>query len=387
MKLDKSQLAAIEYATDGGKLRIITGGAGTGKTTIIKAIMQRIKGQGDLLAPTGKAAQRLREATGLDAQTIHRWLKWTGDTIERAEPTAAPVIIDEASMVDAWLLARVLQFAIGPVILVGDAAQLAPVGAGQPFRDILAAYPGNVARLTTCHRATAAINVAAISIRGGKLPAIRDLKSGGERFAVLETGDLEETAAWLVEMVKATDYDPDVDMVICAKNETRRRLNAELAAVINPRTGTEPFRAGDRVMNLKNNAALDWYNGDAGWIHDIDTAGRPWVIIDRGPNTDRSGADAVKLERDAARDITLAYAITVHKSQGSQARRVYFAATAADSFLLDRSLVYTAVTRGRESVFVVGHPAAIAGAINRTAGKRTALQYQIAKKTAEHVPL
>jgi len=381
MNYDASQLAAMDAAVAPGD-RIITGGAGTGKTTLVKTILDRLGARAELLAPTGKAAARLREATSYHAATIHSWLKWDGVKCNRTAQARLPLIIDEVSMVDSWMLAQVLRFQPPKIVLVGDAAQLSPVGKGAPFHDLLRLRPEIVSTLTTCHRATAAVHHAAAQIRDGHMPAARS-ESGGERYTQTETGDGAATEDWLREMLEKIAYDPELDIILACHNgtaaddnETGRdpgtvaSLNRLLIQLYNPREANELWRVGDRVMNTKNYSGDDWWNGDTGTVASVDMEGNLYVAVDRP----RSQGAEILLDRDLRRRLVHAYALTVHKSQGSQYRRVIFVATKRATRLLDRSLIYTAVTRAREEVIVCGESSAFRAGLRRCFQKRTVLQ-------------
>lgn len=380
MKLDESQLFAVRHALSAGTLKVIAGGAGTGKTTIIKQVLAEMK-TGSLLAPTGKAAARLREASGLSAATIHSYLGWQGEGFNRPSDQliTEPIVIDEASMIDSSLLAGILRYKPPKVILVGDAAQLPPVGQGQPFHDICQHRPDLVARLTTCHRAKGAVHSAASDIREGRCPKW-ELDGEGERWRMVETGKEDDTQYAILEIIKSGLFDAAQDVILAARNGekdedkcTVRGLNYDIVRIVNPRTDTDgPWKVGDRVMNLKNNAKLDWYNGDIGEITAVDTRGNLWVKGDR--------SDEMQLDAEARRNIIHAYAMTVHKSQGSQYRDVYICCHVSSSRMLNRNLLYTAVTRARRSVTVLGQPGAFYSALNTVPFRMTVLQQLIARK-------
>ena len=192
MNLDESQSSAVESALESGD-KIITGGAGTGKTTVIKAINMAMDEQAILLAPTGKAAARIREATGYDAHTIHSELQYDGTTFRRQGRFDRPLIIDEASMIEAPLMAKLLDYHPPKLILVGDASQLPPVGHGSPFHDLIEIMPERTSRLTTCHRARGAVHIAASAIREGRAPEPM-IDSGGEKWQIKDTGGPARTA-------------------------------------------------------------------------------------------------------------------------------------------------------------------------------------------------
>ena len=369
MKLDASQIKAVESAVAGGD-RLITGPAGTGKTTLIKAIAQRMK-RAEIMAPTGKAAARLREATGFEAHTIHRNLLFDGTKFNRNWPFKCPVIIDESSMVDAWLMARLLEFNPEPLILVGDAAQLPPVGKGQPFHDLISLRPDRVTELTTCYRAQGAVHKAATAIRHGEIP-LKQEKSGGESWRMVETGGPSRTFVKLQEWIKAGFLDPAEDIILApmygsgeAADGGIKAINAMCKEILNP--STEPYSPGDRIIINKNFGQDDLWNGDLGTIAEIDHKGFPFVDLDRGTET--------RLLTKAQRaEMSLAYCLSVHKAQGSQMRRVFFVCFKRHWHMLNRSLIYTAITRAREGVCVMGSLQTFYHGIQKVEAKRTVLQ-------------
>lgn len=398
MKFDNDQEAAIARACREAAL-LITGGAGTGKTSIIAEIVRRLgNDRCQLLAPTGKAAARIRQATGCDASTIHSWLRYDGEgNFGRTQADRRRLLIDEASMIDSSLLAYVLQHSRGGVVLIGDAAQLSPVGPGQPFHDLLAERPDRVATLITCYRATAAIHHAAQLIRSGRDPGENE-SSGGETWQVRNTGHAELTQAAVLEIVASGEYDPEQDMILSPRNgdttgagdgddwSTVARLNQEIVARVNrpPAVPWEegenpmhPFRLGDRVMNTKNDSGRGWYNGDTGTVVAVDTKGRITVALDRDKGIPE--APGVCVPDDWRQYVKLAYALTVHKCQGSQFRRVWFCVLSQHKFMLTRQLIYTAVTRARESCVVLGQPEFLRAGIGRVASRRTVEQVLLAR--------
>ena len=369
MNLDHSQAAAIESACRGNDC-IINGGAGVGKTTIIKEIANRLP-DAELMCPTGKAAARLKEATGHDACTIHRALLWDSAKFNRTWPFKGPVIIDESSMVDAWLMAKLIEYKPQPLILVGDAAQLPPVGKGQPFHDLIKLRPDRVQTLTTCYRAQGAVHKAATAIREGKIPASND-KSGGESWTMMETGGPSNTFQKLHKWIKDGFLDPAQDIILApmygsgeAADGGIKAINAMCKEILNP--SVEPFAAGDRVIINKNFGVDDLWNGDLGTIKDIDAAGFPYVDLDRGTETRH-------LDKKQRAEMSLAYCLSVHKAQGSQMRRVFFVCFKRHWHMLERSLIYTAITRAREGVCVIGSLQAFYHGIQKVQEKRTVLQ-------------
>lgn len=389
MTLDETQLAAVQHAVD-SQFATITGGAGTGKTTIIKTIDERLRASGCktiMCAFAGKAAARLKEATGRETSTIHRMLGFMGVRFTRETLKGHTVIVDEASMVDSELLYAITERNPDRLILVGDQAQLPPVGKGQPFHDIIKLRTNRVYHLTKCYRNKEAVFKAAMAIRGGEQVLMRD-ESDGEKWAVVQTGNDERTHKAIMQKVNAGWLDFDKDIILCPKNGSRdapatvESLNHDIAQALLPRQLHERFVAGDRVMNTKNIPEKDVWNGTTGSVHAIDQSGAVWVTLDE-PIIDWevSGSgkiyhkDQVMFTKSEAKDLKLAYALSVHKSQGSQYRRVVFVCLGRDSHaLLDRSLIYTAVTRTQRECVVVGEKYAFEKGRQKVRSKRTILQ-------------
>jgi exodeoxyribonuclease V alpha subunit len=385
INLDPTQLAAIDHAC-ASKFSVITGGAGTGKTTIIKEINARLT-KPVMCAFAGKAAARLKEATGKDASTIHRLLGYNGARFMLESLAGKSVIVDEASMVDSELMAEIIKRNPERLILVGDAAQLPPVGKGQPFHDIIALRPDVVYTLTTCYRNTEAVFKAATAIRTGGSVLDHDI-SESEKWRVLQVGSDKQTQDAILNRVRAGFFDFNQDIILCPKNgdddmpASVKGLNAAIAQIVLPREPHERFVVGDRVMNTKNLAEKDIWNGTTGTVTQVDISGGVSLKLDE-PVIDwrNSGADNpvykddITLTKQEARNLELAYAVTVHKAQGSQYRRVCFVCLNRDSHaLLTRSLIYTAVTRARSECYVVGDKRAFYEGIRKVSNKATVLQ-------------
>jgi len=397
MKLDDIQLKAVAHAA-GSSFSIITGGAGTGKTTIIKEIHRQLSAnieKVEMCAFAGKAAARLKEATKQDASTIHRMLQYMGTGFTRESLKGVSVIVDEASMVNSELMAEIVKREPSRLILVGDAAQLPPVGKGQPFHDIIALQPHLVVELTKCYRNSEAVFKAATAIRNGKEALAHD-RSANEKWMILETGDAETTHQAIVEQVKLGFFDFDQDIILCPKNgktedaATVEGLNADIASLVNPRKGEERFVVNDRVMNTKNIPEKDIWNGTTGRVQAIDQDGSIWIDLDEPiidwvrskPPSDIVCKSKVRVTKKEAANLKLAYALSVHKSQGSQYRKVVFVCLGRDDHaLLNRPLIYTAVTRTREQCVVVGETASFRRGCRKLTHKNTILQ-ELAKGEA-----
>lgn len=388
---DPSQIEAIEFAIE-QRFAIISGGAGTGKTTIIDEIAKRIESSKmavKLCAFAGKAAARLKEATGRQATTIHRMLGFNGDRFTADSLAGMAVIVDEASMVAADLMAEIMMRRPSKVILVGDESQLSPVGKGQPFHDLLKYVPGTCRRLTTCWRNAEAVYKAATAIRNGKMPAMKE-KSENEIWIIAKTGGPGETHKAILEQVRNGVFDFQQDIILCPKNGepgmpcTVRGLNQDIVDIVNPRQDNEQkWKVGDRVINTKNYPDSDVWNGTTGTIHAIDNKEQIWIsldipVIDWEKTQDFSDPvykDKVLFGKDMKKTLQLAYVLTVHKSQGSQYRKVAFIALERDSFaLMKRSLIYTAVTRTKKECVVFGQARALANGIQKVDSKRTVIQ-------------
>ena len=386
MELDPTQVDAVNHAVN-HQFAIITGGAGTGKTTIIKEIISQIKGDILLCAFAGKAAARVKEATGRYASTIHSMLGFKGTEFTVGDLHGKTVIVDEASMVDSDLMARIIERKPDRLILVGDQAQLPPVGKGQPFHDIIAHNPEVVANLTKCFRNKEAVFKAATSIRNGEMPQLSD-KSESEQWDVIATPNPEKAQEAILEWVKQGFIDFDTDIILAPKNGDKDApctiigLNEAIVNLVNPRTFEgEKWKVGDRVINTQNNPEKDVWNGTTGMIHSIDFDGKMFIKLD-DPIVDQARSkgdktvytDLVLFDKDMVKELQLAYALTVHKSQGSQYKRVVFCCLTRDNFSLNRSLIYTAVTRTKEQCIVVGQPAALQRGIATVQQKQTVLQ-------------
>ncbi|MFP4058780.1 MAG: ATP-dependent RecD-like DNA helicase [Candidatus Brocadiia bacterium] len=378
--LSEGQEQALRAAV-GGKLTVITGGPGVGKTTVLRclvAIFEARRLRVALGAPTGRAAKRLAEATGAEAKTIHRLLKFQPRThqfaINERNPLAADVVIvDEASMLDV-LLTYHLARALPPqavLVLVGDVDQLPSVGPGSVLRDIIASGVAAVVRLTEIFRqaATSLIVTNAHRVNNGLMPHLRKTPGAERDFFFLRRGEPQEAADTILELCarrlpERYRLDPIGDIQVIAPMHRgavgAQTLNARLQQRLNPQgeehaVGGRSFRVGDKVMQVRNNYEKDVYNGDLGRVAEVlPDAGEVVVRIDQ-----RQVVYAVP-ELD---EIVPAYAITVHKSQGGEYPAVVVPILTQHYMMLQRNLLYTALTRGRRLVVVVGTEKAIAIAV------------------------
>ena len=392
IKLGDLQRKAVYEAVESG-LVIITGGPGTGKTTTINAIIKLFEMQNMeilLAAPTGRAAKRMTETTGMEAQTIHRLLELNGNPeeggsmrFERNElnPLEADVIIiDEMSMVDIYLMYSLLKaVTVGTrLILVGDVNQLPSVGPGKVLKDIIGSEKFNVVRLSEIFRQAAESDIITNAHKINAGQSIR-LDNKSKDFFMLSMNSSLQIQRALVSLiaeklppyVDATKYDIQV-LTPSRKGELGvENLNKILQQYINPpapnkrekQWGEMIFRENDKVMQIKNDYQMEWkivtkkgltikegsgvFNGDCGIIREINEfAGTVTVEFDEGKIVEYTGATLEELE--------LAYAITIHKSQGSEYHAVIIPLLNAPRPLLNRNLLYTAVTRARKCVTIVG---------------------------------
>ena len=400
ISLDEKQQNAVREAVRKGVL-LITGGPGTGKTTTINALIRYFEEEGRtiaLAAPTGRAAKRMTEATGCEAKTIHRLLEYTGSPSDEEdgrrpddprflrnenEPLEADVIIiDEMSMVDIWLMNALLR-AIVPgtrLILVGDANQLPSVGAGNVLRDLISSGCFEAVKLTHIFRQAALSDIVVNAHRihdGEKVDLCRQSRD----FLFIREKDAGRITKDIVVLLKEklpayVDADP---MEIQVLTPTRKgalgveNLNRELQACLNPpaegrpekNTGDHIFRLGDKVMQIKNNYEIEWerrddrgtavekgcgiFNGDIGIISEVNSCTDTITVrFDDERYVDYDHKHLPELEP--------AYAVTVHKSQGSEYPAVIIPMYPGPHMLMNRNLLYTAVTRARKCVCLVGMP-------------------------------
>ena len=391
MELDEHQMTAVKEAVRNGLL-IITGGPGTGKTTTINMIIKYFEMEGldiFLAAPTGRAAKRMSETTGFEARTIHRMLELNGGVdgaagFERNEQNPLEtdvVIIDEMSMVDISLMHALLKaVAVGTrLILVGDVNQLPSVGPGSVLRDIIRSHECNVVMLTKIFRqaSTSDIIVNAHKINQGEEVTL-DNKSMD--FFFLKRYDADVIISVVLQLIKqklpkfvdATPYDIQVLTPMRKGLLGVERLNGILQRYLNPPSpqkrekehGDILFREGDKIMQTRNNYQLEWeirtkyglsvdkgsgvFNGDMGIVREInDFAETMTVEFDEGR--------MVEYPYKLLDELELAYAITIHKSQGSEYPAVVIPLLSGPSMLMNRNLLYTAVTRARKCVTLVGN--------------------------------
>ena len=387
LELAKQQRQAVEAALR-DRCVVITGGPGVGKTTIVKAIVHLARlghRRVSLAAPTGRAAKRLGEATSAEAMTIHRLLEFQphegGFQRTREQPLDADMlVVDEASMVDALLFRSVLA-ALRPgaqLVLVGDVDQLPSVGPGAVLADVIDSGAASVIRLTEIFRQAAAskIVLSAHKINRGELP---DLDTAGDSdFYFIARDEAESARQTIVDVVAERiparfKLDPITDVQVLTPMHRgdlgTTAMNRALQERLNPSSGgTEAvrgervYRRGDKVMQLKNDYDRNVFNGDIGVIDNID--GDSGTI-----RVDYDGR-SVTYERGELDQIVHAYAVSVHKSQGSEYAAVVIPLVTQHFMMLQRSLLYTAVTRGKKLVVLVGTRRAVQLAVNNADAKR-----------------
>jgi exodeoxyribonuclease V alpha subunit len=377
LELAEEQREALQTVL-GGRMAIITGGPGTGKSTILKALILLLERQGisfALAAPTGRAAKRLAEATGREAKTIHRLLEFdpAGHGFKRNGENFVEgdlVVVDEASMLDIYL-ANALVRALPPhgaLLLVGDADQLPSVGPGNVLRELIAAEIFPVARLTRIFRQGegSLISLNAVRVNRGKFFELLPDYRGEKDFYYIARETEREIEAEILSLCGgrlAKKYGFDARRDIQVLTPMRKglvgleNLNQRLQELFSPGgTGTGgAFRMGDKVMQLRNNYEKEVFNGDIGFVVGIDEDGETLRVDYDGRLVVYEVADRGELQ--------LAYAITVHKSQGSEFPCVIIPLHPSHYALLQRNLLYTALTRGRKLVVVVGSRRAVALAI------------------------
>jgi len=386
------QRAAVKNAL-ANKLSILTGGPGTGKTTCLRALVDVLKAKKvrvHLAAPTGRAAQRLAETTGGFASTIHRLLKYDpakgGFTANESSPLATDfLIVDEASMLDTRLAAALFQAvpSRAHLLLVGDTDQLPSVGAGNVLKDLIATERVPVTRLTVIYRQKeqSQIVTTAHAINAGDPslpPAANDLASAQAwsdlTFIVADSAEdcLAKSIALCTEFIPRhwKWFDPVRDVQVLAPMHKGTagvgNLNLQLQAALNPhakgfRSPVGEFRPGDKIIQLRNDYDRDLFNGDIGVVAGID--------VEAGTLDAEFDGERHTFDRGALGNLALAYAISIHKSQGSEYPVVIIPLLKAHFMMLQRNLIYTAITRGKKKVFLVGEPAAYAMAVRNADSK------------------
>jgi exodeoxyribonuclease V alpha subunit len=387
IRLAREQVAAVRCAAE-NKIMVITGGPGTGKTTIIQALLKIFSRLGVkilLTAPTGRAAKKMSETTGFEARTIHRLLEYSLQKggFQRNEDKPLDVdllVVDEVSMVDTILMHYLLK-AVPPgatLILVGDVNQLPSVGAGNVLKDIIDSGAVPVVTLNEIFRQAreSLIVVNAHKINHGAMPLVHAEGQGDEDFFFVEQEDPEKALQIILELVSSRipgrfGFDPVKDIQVLTPMHKgvvgAGNLNTALQEALNPGEaalvrGQSSFRVNDKVMQIRNNYDKEVFNGDIGTIARIDPEDRELVVSFDGRSIPY---DFLDLD-----EVVLAYAISVHKSQGSEYPAVVIPVMSQHYMLLQRNLIYTAVTRGKHLVVLVGSKKALGIAIRNDKTER-----------------
>ena len=377
IEYDEVQLAAIRQAVT-FKVMVLTGGPGTGKTTTTQGIIAALKKAGLrvlLAAPTGRAAKRMSEATGMEAKTIHRLLEYNPqDGYKRNDENPLEgdaLIVDECSMIDILLMNNLLKAVpVGMrLVFVGDIDQLPSVGAGNVLRDIIDSQRIPVVRLVRIFRQAqkSRIVMNAHTINQGRFP---DTSNGRDTdFFFMREDDPERAAETIVRLVKerlprAYRESPDRIQVLTPMQRGvvgAANLNLLLQQALNPSgpslgRGGYTYRQGDRVMQLRNNYDKDVFNGDLGYIREVDTEERTLKV----------DFDGKKVEYDVTEldELTLAYATTIHKAQGSEYPIVVMPVLMTHFVMLQRNLIYTGITRAKKICVLIGAMKALAYAVH-----------------------
>jgi exodeoxyribonuclease V alpha subunit len=379
-ELTDEQWSAVRGAF-GARISVLTGGPGVGKTACTRAIVAEAENAGlriALCAPTGRAARRLEEATGHTAQTIHRMLEW----MPGREPTFKPghplpadlMVVDESSMLNLRLIEMLLGGLAESthIVLVGDADQLPPIGAGKPFEDLIASQTAPVVRLTQIFRqaARSMITTAAHEINQGRTPHLSPADDQDHDFFFIDRPNPERALETVVEVVAERapnrfGVDPIRDVQVLAPMYRGAvgidALNERLQARLNPdgkRALGDRFRVGDRLIQTRNSHELGLMNGSIVFLR-ADDPGEEEIVVD----TDEGEALTIPYGETAT--LRLAYAISVHKAQGCEVPIVVGVCHRSHSRMLTRPLLYTAITRARSSCVLIGDLGALGMAVGR----------------------
>lgn len=397
--LANQQRRAIEGVFEHG-IFVLTGGPGTGKTTVIRGMIEMLESFGLAIllgAPTGRAAKRLSEATGRNASTIHRLLEAQGGPAGESsfarniddQLEADVIILDEVSMMDIVLMRHFLEAVPAGchVILVGDVDQLPAVGPGSVLKDILRSQVIPSVCLTEVFRQSEASSIVmnAHAINAGRIPRWSD--SQDSDFEFIEMNDPEAVEAHIVDLCRdilpRQGFSPREDIQVLSPMHRQscgvENLNRRLQQALNPPAPYKPeyagttrsFRLGDKVMQMKNNYDKGVFNGDIGFIQELNEDS---VLVNYGDDM------TVTYEKTELNELQLAYCMSVHKSQGSEYPVVILPLVPGHRIMLQRNLLYTAITRARKKVILIGNRAALNTAVanDRTARRYTLLTERLA---------
>lgn len=408
IELDGAQAEAVAMITDPRVgVGVITGGAGTGKTTTLRTAIEWLDREPlsrdprgptlaryALAAPTGKAARRMIEAIGRDAKTIHRLLKYRpGTGFAPCYIPARVVIIDEASMVDVELAQALLSRVNAEttrIFFVGDANQIPSVGPGQFFADLIASSSVPVVRLQTIHRAASSTWMVAEApkIAAGEMPNLEE----SESFGKVKADEADKAAAAVVELARQAKAD-GVDAQVLTPQATTaigvNALNMRLQEALNPRRPELAaqewashagfvMRPGDRVIQTKNDYDRDVMNGETGTVLErfselVGGKAFDFLRVD-------FGGKPIDFDKEGARGLRLAYAISIHKSQGSQYHTAIVVCHSSHTRMLSRQLLYTAVTRAEKRAVIVGNGKGLAAALKNETVRLTELREILEEK-------
>lgn len=400
IEYDEVQVEAIRQAI-ASKVMVLTGGPGTGKTTTTKAIITALQSAGMrilLAAPTGRAAKRMSEATGMEAKTIHRLLEYNPqDGYKRNDENPLEgdaLIVDECSMIDIILmnnLTKALPTTMR-LVLVGDIDQLPSVGAGNVLRDIIDSGVIPVVRLTRIFRQaqSSRIVMSAHAINRGCFP---DISNGQHTdFFFMKQEEPEKVAETIVSLVRdrlpKAYRQPTANIQVLTPMQRgmvgAANLNMALQQALNHNTaalvrGGYTYKEGDRVMQLRNNYDKDVYNGDLGYVHSMDMEERTLTVDFDG--------QLVEYEVSELDELTLAYATTIHKSQGSEYPIVVMPVLMTHYVMLQRNLIYTGITRAKKICVLVGQTKALAYAIHnmKVLKRNTRLKERLASTATDSI--
>jgi exodeoxyribonuclease V alpha subunit len=397
LALNEGQRQAVRTALT-NKVAVLTGGPGTGKTTATRTIIRLLEARGlryALAAPTGRAAKRLAEATGREARTVHRLLEFKpreGFQFQRNEDNPLEVdmlILDEASMLDL-LLANHLLKAVHPashLLLVGDIDQLPSVGAGNVLRDVIDSGVAAVVCLTEIFRQAEGSLIVenAHRINRGEMPFF---SRHAKDFFLFPANEAQQAADLVVDLVqnripRRFGFDPLAEIQVLSplhrgaagvaelNHRLQEALNPPLEAKPEYRRGAQVYRLGDRVMQTRNDYDREVFNGDMGWITAVDSLNQAITV--------RIDGRGIEYEFSDVDELVHAYAVSVHKSQGSEYRAVVVPVLMQQYMMLQRNLLYTAITRARELVVLVGSRRAMAIAVrnDKIAERHTALDLRL----------